>query len=156
YDYTFNVDGLSLTDPSSPYVFGNRQGSRGYVEVPGPAGKPRHDEWREGPHGTVVAQWYTSRTSGTRRRLHVYLPPGDFQQTAKYPVVYLLHGSGDNDSHWMHIGRANVIADNLLAEKSAVPLVIVMPDGHAPVKQLDVETPEASRTRATAAFVREM
>lgn len=45
-------------------------------------------------------------------------------------MLYLLHGSGDNDSHWMHIGRANVIADNLIAEGKAVPLVIAMPDGH--------------------------
>ncbi len=131
YDYTFNVDGLVLTDPSSPTVFGNRQGSRGFVEVPGPKGQPRLDEWRDMPHGTVSIHWYDSTASGTRRRLHVYTPPGygkDPQR--KYPVLYLLHGSGDNDSHWMHIGRANVIADNLIAADKALPLVIVMPDGH--------------------------
>jgi enterochelin esterase family protein len=131
YDYTFNVDGVTLTDPSSPHVFGNRQGSRGFVEVPGPKGKPRLDEWRDVPHGTVSIHWYDSSASGGRRRLHVWTPPGYGKEPErKYPVLYLLHGSGDNDSHWMHIGRANVIADNLLAEGKMVPMLIVMPDGH--------------------------
>jgi enterochelin esterase family protein len=131
YDYTFNIDGVSITDPSSPTVFGNRQGSRGFVEVPGAKGKPRHDEWREVPHGTVAIHWYDSKASGTRRRVHVYTPPGYGKDAnKKYPVLYLLHGSGDNDTHWMHIGRANVVADNLIADGKALPLVIVMPDGH--------------------------
>jgi enterochelin esterase family protein len=131
YDYTFNVDGVSITDPSSTNVFGNRQGSRGFVEVPGPKGRPRHDEWRDVPHGTVTIHWYDSKASGSRRRVHVYTPPGYGKDAGKkYPVLYLLHGSGDNDSHWMHIGRANVIADNLIADGKAVPMLIVMPDGH--------------------------
>lgn len=131
YDYAFNVDGLSITDPASTNVFGNRQGSRGFVEVPGPKGKPRLDEWRDVPHGAVTLHWYDSKASGSRRRVHVYTPPGYGKDPErKYPVLYLLHGSGDNDSHWMHIGRANVIADNLIADEKAVPMLIVMPDGH--------------------------
>ena len=64
--------------------------------------------------------------------MHVYAPPGYHQEAAaRYPVLYLLHGSGDNDSHWTLLGRANVIADNLLADGRAVPMLIVMPDGHA-------------------------
>ena len=131
YDTQFDVDGLRITDPASPNVFGNRQGSRGYVEVPGPAGQPRSDEWRDVPHGTVTIHWYTSKVTGARRRVHVYAPPG-YQQNAdqRYPVLYLLHGSGDNDSHWTLLGRANVIADNLLADGRTVPMIIVMPDGH--------------------------
>jgi enterochelin esterase family protein len=141
YDYNFDVDGVFMTDPSSPQVFGNRQGSRGIVEVPGPKGKPRTDEWRDVPHGTVTVHWYDSSASGTRRRLHVWVPPGYGKDAErKYPVLYLLHGSGDNDSHWMHIGRANVIADNLLADGKTVPMLIVMPDGHVrerPAGKLD-------------------
>lgn len=131
YDASFDVDGLRITDPLSPNVFGNRQGSRGYVEVPGPAGHPRHDEWRDVPHGAVTIHWYTSAATGERRRVHVYTPPG-YPKTpdARYPVTYLLHGSGDNDSHWTLLGRANVIADNLLADGRVVPMLIVMPDGH--------------------------
>jgi enterochelin esterase family protein len=144
YDYTFNIDGVTITDPSSPHVFGNRRGSRGYVEIPGPKGKPRPDEWRDVPHGAVTIHWYDSTASGTRRRLHVYTPAGYGKDPSrKYPVLYLLHGSGDNDSHWMHIGRATVITDNLIADGKAVPLVIVMPDGHVrerPVGPVDEKT----------------
>jgi enterochelin esterase-like enzyme len=131
YDYGFNVDGVAMTDPGSTHVFGNRNGSRGYVEVPGPKDKPRHDEWRDVPHGSVAMHWYQSTASGGRRRVHVYTPPGYEKDSArKYPVVYLLHGSGDNDSHWTLLGQANVIADNLIADGKAVPMIIVMPDGH--------------------------
>jgi enterochelin esterase family protein len=156
YDYTFNVDGLGITDPSSPHVFGNRQGSRGYVEVPGPKGQPRQDEWRDVPHGTVSIHWYYSTVSGSRRRLHVYIPPGYGKAPErKYPVLYLLHGSGDNDSHWMHIGRANVIADNLLADGKMMPMLIAMPDGHVrerPPGPLD----EKTRLELRQAFEKEL
>jgi enterochelin esterase family protein len=131
YDYDFQVDGLTITDPSSTHVFGNRAGARGYLEVPGPKDKPRSDEWRDVPHGSVTAHWYTSAANGSRRRVHIYAPPGYLKETSrKYPVVYLLHGSGDNDSHWSLLGQANVIADNLNADGKAVPMIIVMPDGH--------------------------
>jgi enterochelin esterase family protein len=131
YEYQFEVDGVKIADPANPNVFGNRQGPRQFVEVPGPAGHPRPDEWRDVPHGTVAIHWYTSKATDARRRVHVYTPPGYEQETGKhYPVLYLLHGSGDNDSHWMLLGRANVIADTLIADKQAVPMIIVMPDGH--------------------------
>lgn len=153
YDYSFSVDGLRVTDPSSPNVFGNRQGSRGYLEVASPTGQFRHDEWRNVPHGTVSIVWYDSKAVGQRRRLHVYTPPGYEKDTSKkYPVLYLLHGSGDNDSHWMLIGRANVVADNLIADGKAVPMLIVMPDGHATVPTKEGEDPMAARARTNSAF----
>ena len=148
YDCQFDVDGLRITDPASPNVFGNRQGSRGYVEVPGPAGHPRPDEWRKVPHGTVTIHWYTSKVTDARRRVHVYAPPGYMQETSKrYPVLYLLHGSGDNDSHWTQLGRANVIADNLLADGRAVPMLIVMPDGHVGDRSREREPGNRNRWR---------
>jgi enterochelin esterase-like enzyme len=156
FDYTFSIDGVSITDPSSPNVFGNRQGSRGFVEVPGPKSQPRHDEWRDVPHGAVTIHWYDSKASGTRRRVHVYTPPGygkDLEK--KYPVLYLLHGSGDNDSHWMHIGRANVVADNLIADGKAVPLVIVMPDGHV-VERPAGPVDEKTRLEIRRAFEKDL
>ncbi len=131
YQYTINVDGVPMADPSSPNVVGNVRGARGFVEVPGPAGSPRHDEWRPTTHGTLTMHWYDSKATGTRRRVHVYTPPGYGASTKKYPVLYLLHGAGDNDAHWAQLGRANVIADNLLADGKLTPMVIVMPDGHA-------------------------
>jgi enterochelin esterase family protein len=157
YDYAFNVDGVQMADPASTDVFGNRQGSRGFVEVLGISGNPRHDQWRDTPHGNVSIHWYTQAGGDKRRRLHVYTPPGYLEQpTLKYPVLYLLHGSGDNDSHWMHIGRANVIADNLLADRRMTPTIIVMPDGHAPVPPIENEDRTAQRGRATAACERDL
>ena len=148
YDCQFDVDGVRITDPASPNVFGNRQGSRGFVEVPGPPGHPRHDEWRDVPHGAVTVHWYISKVTGARRRVHVYTPPGYQQETSeRYPVLYLLHGSGDNDSHWTVLGRANVIADNLLADGRAVPMLIVMPDGHVIDHSREREKGDRSRWR---------
>lgn len=158
YDYTFDIDGVVNTDPASPFVFGNRQGSRGYVEIPGPPDQPRHDEWRETPHGVMTMHWYTSSAAdGNRRRLHVYLPPDYYQHPDRqYPTLYLLHGSGDNDSHWMWMGRSNVILDNLIADGKAVPMIVVMPDGHVPVRSEEGEERTAYRIRANQAFERDM
>ena len=128
YDYAFEVDGVRTVDMASGQVFGNRRGARGVVEVPGPKDRPRHDEWRDVPHGAVTAHWYGS--GGVRRRVHVYTPPGYTKEGRTYPVLYLLHGSGDDDSHWTLLGRANVIADNLLADEKAKPMIVVMTDGH--------------------------
>lgn len=134
YDYAFNVDGVRVTDPLSTTVFGNRTGSRGYLEVPGPKDAPRIDEWRDVPHGAVTRHWYKSKTTGTLRSVHVFTPPSyttdEKLKVAKLPALYLLHGSGDDDRHWSLLGQANVIADNLLAEGKCVPMLIVMPEGH--------------------------
>ncbi len=158
YDYRFSIDGAQNTDPNNPNVFGNRYGSRGYLEIPGPEGKPRHDEWRDVPHGTVSIHWYQSSVvSGARRRLHVYTPPGYVHSPERrYPVLYLLHGSGDNDSHWTVLGQANVIADNLIADGVAEPMVIVMPDGHVPISNSGGDRSDEQRERANSAFEREM
>lgn len=155
YDCQFDVDGLRITDPASRNVFGGRQGSRDYVEVPGPPGQSRRDEWREVPHGAVTAHWYTSKPTLARRRVHVYTPPG-YQQgrDKRYPVLYLLHGSGGNDLNWVLLGRANVIADNLLADGRAVPMLIVMPDGH--VLERSPEQQREDRFRSREAFERDL
>jgi enterochelin esterase family protein len=76
--------------------------------------------------------WYPSTTLGGERRLHVYTPPGYDSSKQTYPVFYLLHGGGDEDSGWSTIGRAGFILDNLLAEKKALPMLIVMPNGSLP------------------------
>jgi enterochelin esterase-like enzyme len=124
YDYAFDVGGGRTVDRTP----GHRREPRGAVEVPGPKGRPRHDEWREVPHGTVTMHWTSS--GGLRRRLHVYAPPGyAAEPERRYPVLYLLHGSGDDDSDWTTLGRANVIADNLLADGRAERMIVVMTDG---------------------------
>ncbi len=130
YDYWFELDGLGITDPLGRNAFGHNRGSRDYFEVPGPEGAPRHDERRDVPAGALTIHWYASDATGTRRRLHVYTPPGYLEQPDRtYPVLYLLHGAGDNDAHWFKLGRAHVILDNLIADSAAVPMVVVMPDG---------------------------
>ena len=67
------------------------------------------------------------------RRMHVYTPPGYEGASEKYPVFYLLHGGGDEDSGWSTIGRAGFILDNLIAAKKAVPMIVVMPNGSLPM-----------------------
>ena len=109
-------------------------------------------------HGNIHIHWYNSEAAdGKRRRLHVYTPPKYIQHPNKrYPVLYLLHGSGDNDSHWVALGRAHVITDNLIADGRAKDMIIVMTDGHVSVKQRDGEERFAYRRRANQAFASEM
>ncbi len=95
---------------------------------------------------------YDSRSLGRARRLRVYTPPGyDAQLPAHLPVLYLLHGSGDNEASWSEFGRANVILDNLIAANKAVPMIVVMTDGHA----VTDSNPQARGANA-AAFERDL
>jgi enterochelin esterase family protein len=84
------------------------------------------------PHGDIRKVWYNSTTLGTQRRMHVYTPPGYDTAKENYPVFYLLHGGGDEDSGWSTIGRAGFILDNLIAAKKAKPMLVVMPNGSLP------------------------
>jgi enterochelin esterase family protein len=87
------------------------------------------------PHGSVSSVLYFSTALNAWRRLHVYTPPGYETGTARYPVLYLLHGAGDSDQSWTSVGRANYILDNLIAAKKAKPMVVVMTAGHTPPVQ---------------------
>jgi len=84
------------------------------------------------PHGRIHIDWYHSSTLDTMRSMHVYTPPAYESGSSKYPVFYLLHGGGDEDSGWSTIGRAGFILDNLLVAKKAKPMVVVMPNGSMP------------------------
>jgi enterochelin esterase family protein len=86
------------------------------------------------PHGAVSEVTYWSETLGQHRRMHVYTPPGYQSNRTSYPVFYLLHGAGDSDNSWSTVGRAGFIVDNLIAAGDAVPMIVVMPDGHPPVQ----------------------
>jgi enterochelin esterase-like enzyme len=87
---------------------------------------------RNVPHGALHEHWYQSTALGTTRRVFVYTPPGYNASAGKtYPVLYLLHGMGDDEGYWTQAGRANFIMDNLLAEGKAKPAIIVMPFGHS-------------------------
>jgi enterochelin esterase family protein len=82
------------------------------------------------PHGAVATVHYYSTALGRYRRMHIYIPPGYELNNVRYPVFYLLHGAGDCDDSWSSVGRAGFIMDNLIAEKKAKPMIIVMPAGH--------------------------
>ena len=129
YDYRMTVDGVGIADPANPWVQPMRATRTSVVEIPGDP--PRLWEFQPVPHGTVHEHLYFSKSLGVKCRLHVYTPPGYEKNSKKYPVLYLFHGSGDNDATWTVHGRANFIADNLVAQNQARPMIIVMPDGHA-------------------------
>jgi enterochelin esterase family protein len=129
YGYSLTVDGLSFVDPNNPWVKPMRAARTSVLEVPGDP--PRLWEFQPVPHGTVHEHFYFSKSLNTKRRLHVYTPPGYEKNSKSYPVLYLFHGSGDNDATWTDTGRAQFISDNLLAQNKAKPMIIVMTDGHA-------------------------
>jgi enterochelin esterase family protein len=159
YSYSFGVDGVPTADPFNTALKASAiWGLQSMVEVPGAAPMPY--ELRDVPHGAVTVLRYKSKVTGVPRGLYVYTPPGyDRGAKTKYPVLYLLHGYGDDESSWTAVGRANYIADNLLAEGKARPLVIVMPNGHS---LLPPPLPGELRTRErwfpdnTEAFEREL
>lgn len=134
YSYNFVVDGVSAVDPLNPDIKIGTRTTQSLFDVPGDP--PLFFEERPVPRGTVHLHRYESKTLGITRGLNVYTPPGyETSPEAAYPVFYLLHGAGDNERGWSTIGRANVILDNLIAEGKAIPMIIVMPDGHAPATE---------------------
>ncbi len=89
------------------------------------------DVEREGiPHGKLEMVEYDSRTVGTRRKMLVYTPPG-YREDTKYPVLYLLHGIGGDETEWQRFATPNILLDNLIADGKAAPMIIVMPNGRA-------------------------
>jgi len=127
--YWFLVDGLMVNDTASETYFGWGRESSG-VEVP----EKGVDFYavKNVPHGDVRARWYFAKTTAAWRRALVYTPPDyDRNALARYPVLYLQHGSGEDETGWIFQGHANLILDNLIAEKKAVPMIIVMDNGYA-------------------------
>jgi enterochelin esterase-like enzyme len=126
YRYNFNVDGVSVIDPRNPAISESNNNVWSLVYVSG----AQFMDTRDVPHGAVAAVTYYSKSLGRFRRMHVYTPPGYELGKGKFPVFYLLHGAGDCDEAWTSVGRAGFILDNLIGEKKAKPMVVVMPAGH--------------------------
>lgn len=126
YRYNFNVDGVPVIDPRNPATSESNNNTWSLVGMPGAAWM----DTEEVPHGAVASVTYYSSALKRFRRMHVYTPPGYQSGEGKFPVFYLLHGAGDCDDSWTTVGRAGFILDNLIAEKKAKPMVIVMPAGH--------------------------
>lgn len=150
YGYSFNVDGVTMIDPSNILVKPMRSATTSVLDVPGQKPVPL-DRVPGTPRGLVTLHTYDSQSLGVERRLRVYTPPTyDQNPNARFPVLYLLHGSGDNEATWTEYGRAHIIMDNLIASVRARPMIVVMTDGHA----LPTLSP-ASRGQNAAAFARD-
>lgn len=122
--YSIVVDGAVMADPATRTFFGSGWDNSG-IEIPEP---PEVDYYlpKDVPHGQVSQRWYHSRVTGKWRRCYVYTPPGYEAGKDRYPVLYLLHGWGENEQGWHTQGHADLILDNLIAEKKAKPMLIVM------------------------------
>lgn len=135
YTYDFTVDGLKVFDPKNAQYKESNSGFSNFFEVAGPGND--FQSQKNVPHGKVEKVLYTSTAlDGVTRRLHVYLPPNydEISKKQKLPVLYLLHGGGDNDASWTTAGRANLILDNLYAEGKIKPMIVVMPAGHTHIQ----------------------
>ena len=128
----------------------------------GPDDKPAFDDppagivtKRDGiPHGQLEMVEYDSKTVGTRRKMQVYTPPG-YSTDKEYPVLYLLHGIGGDETEWQRFAQVDVLLDNLIADGKAVPMIVVMPNGRA--QKDDRAGPNAMATApAFAVFERDL
>ena len=128
YPYNFVVDGVGVSDPSNPEVFPNERFKPSLVDIPGDPALPHAVQ--DVPRGEMTCCSYESKTLNRTRPLIVYTPPGYRAGTDKYPVLYLVSGTTDTEETWFKAGRANVILDNLIARKKAVPMIVVMPYGN--------------------------
>ena len=126
YTYAFNIDGVNTPDPRNPWVkLVSGTGLASQVQVPGDG--PQFWDAKPVPHGLLQIMTYESKALGATRQAYVYTPPDYNRTTTRYPVLYLLHGGGDLDPGWSQTGRAHLIMDNLIAEKQATPMIVVMP-----------------------------
>ncbi len=123
--YFFTVDGMNIADPINPKLKLRVRTSASLVEVPDTP--PALWQVRDIPHGSVDWNWHHSAAYNDTHEFLVYLPPGYFTSKARYPVLYLVHGAGDTALGWTTAGAANLILDSLIAEKKAVPMIVVMP-----------------------------
>lgn len=133
YNYSFLVDGLRITDPANPHLKYNLLNNSSELIVPSPAGaRPKTWERTDAPRGALHRHSFKSKVSGDDRDFIVYTPPGynPADTSARYPVLYLLHGYSDDATAWTTAGRANIILDNLIAAGKTRPMIVVMPLGY--------------------------
>lgn len=130
FRYSFVVDGTRVQDPKAPL---SAEQTSIFTKGPGYI--------KDVPHGAVAQRFYWSETLGQMRRMHVWTPAGYEKTKAKLPVLYLIHGGGDNDAAWPGVGAAGWILDNLLAEGKMVPMIVVMPNGTIQTRDMMGEVP---------------
>ncbi len=125
--YQLWIDGAAVPDPGSIYFYGASRWGSG-IEI------PAHDQefyaLKNVPHGQIREQIYFSKSNNSLRRCFVYTPPDyETNSTKRYPVLYLQHGGGEDETGWPNQGKTNLIMDNLIAEGKAKPFIIVMDNG---------------------------
>jgi len=127
--YQLNVDGASVPDPGTMYFYGAGRWGSG-IEIP--SGDQDFFSLKNVPHGLVSENIYFSKLTNSFRRCFIYTPAGYHENTiTRYPVLYLQHGSFEDETGWAAQGKANLILDNLIAAKQAAPMIIVMDNGYA-------------------------
>ncbi|HLP06028.1 MAG TPA: alpha/beta hydrolase-fold protein [Paludibacter sp.] len=135
--YSLIIDDVAVADPASESFYGmGRMAS--CIEVPYRG--DRYYEVRDVPHGDIRIRRYYSSVLNSWRTFYMYAPPGyDEHTTEKYPVLYIQHGGGEDQRGWAAQGKTDLILDNLIAEKRAVPMIVVMADGNMPVNSFGEE-----------------
>lgn len=125
YQYHLLIDGVRVADPNNTIAGSTAMPPFSTLVVHG--GGPAWYDARNVPHGAVTRHVYHSTVTQGERDLYVYTPPG-YDRRKTYPVLYLVGGSGDLPRNWIYDGRVDLIMDNLLAERKAVPMVIAVPN----------------------------
>ncbi len=128
YNYWFTVDGQLVNDPQNPFTIRDEAYKISYFII----GNGKADNYKvsDVPHGSVTHSWYKSIGFDKQRRITIYTPPNYETSKIKYPVLYLLHGSGGDEDSWFNLGRATQIFDNLIAQKKMKPMIVVMTNGN--------------------------
>ena len=125
--YQLWIDGAAVPDPGSLYFYGASRWGSG-IEIP--AKDQDFYALKNVPHGEIHEHPYFSKSNNSMRRCFVYTPPEyDKDATKRYPVLYLQHGGGEDETGWPNQGKTNLIMDNLIAEGKAHPFIIVMDNG---------------------------
>lgn len=125
YAYHFHVDGVQIADPANTYAAFTAMPPYSQLIVHGDG--PAYYDAKNVPHGNVTRHVYHSAVTEGEREIYVYTPPG-YDAKKKYPVLYLMGGSGELPSNWVYDGRVNFIMDNLLAEGKVEPMIIAIPN----------------------------
>jgi enterochelin esterase-like enzyme len=125
--YSLLIDGVALADPASESFYGMGRMASG-IEIPSRDGA--FYALRDVAHGDIRVKKYFSKATNSWREMYVYVPPGYDKSTDQYPVLYLLHGGGEDQRGWAMQGRTDLIMDNLIADHNAKPMVIAMLDGN--------------------------
>ncbi|MEO5944797.1 MAG: alpha/beta hydrolase-fold protein [Ferruginibacter sp.] len=126
--YSLLIDGVAIADPASQSFYGMGRMASG-IEIPFAGGG--YYAMSNVPHGDMRIKKYYSSVTRSWREMYIYTPPGyDSNATAKYPVLYILHGGGEDQTGWANQGKTDMIIDNLIAAKKATPMIVVMPDAN--------------------------